>query len=265
MLRLIYSFGQIYKRIIFRNEITKLTSLENLFQKEIRNFLLERRYIKKNQSPDSLSKNWNKRSGKKLLELKDPTKFYSSWVGKLGAMNLVVNSKDQFKRPYIYRAFEKYVHKRFEGKILDYGCGTASLSLSLLKENFPKAKLILSDVDNLAREFVIEYSKNHKEFNISPVTLDLDAIEDNSLDIILCIDVLEHLKNPSEVFFLLNRKLKKRGILFLKAPWLGHPEHLPESPVNWKREGGRKTLLNQYQKLYSFNPLRSPSGVYLKK
>lgn len=252
-----------YKEKFFKEEIRILRSLEKDFLKEVKFFLLSEKYISKRDSIKRLSKLWGKHSIKELNGLPPSEEFYKKWVGRLGVLNIAANSIDQFKRPYLLRALRENISDNFKGKILDYGCGTASFSLSYQKKYTQKSQVILSDVKNLSLEFVRDYAKRNNKFRIKIVDVDLKKIKDKSIDVILCIDVLEHLKNPSETFLLLDKKLKKEGLLFLKAPWGGHPEHLKEAPLDWKGYG-KNYLKDNYKILKRFNYFRSPSGVYKK-
>jgi SAM-dependent methyltransferase len=253
-----------YKGMRYRDEIKILRNMNEEFQKDVRVFLEREGFLKNNVSIDELSSRWGGDSQKKLKEVGATYEFYKKWDGMLGAINIATNYSDQLRRPYVLSSMMKYIGKNFDGCVLDYGCGTASLSLSYQRKFSPKMRLVLSDVKNLPQKFVKFYASKNKKYDIKVCGIDIKEIPDNSLDVIICIDVLEHLKNPSEVFFLLNKKLKRNGILFLKAPWLGHPEHLEESPVDWNNNAGRKLLRDKYKILYRFNPFRSPSGVFRK-
>ena len=85
-----------------------------------------------------------------------------------------------------------------------------------------------------------------------------------SFDLIICVDVLEHLKNPSEVFIKkIDPKLRKGGVLLLTAPWGGgHITHLEEAPADWHRSGA-KVLADRYRRKFIIEPI-DVSGIYLK-
>jgi SAM-dependent methyltransferase len=128
----------------------------------------------------------------------------------------------------------------------------------------PDAVLYLADVDNLARRFVQWRLDRSVDRHVDMVTLDLEGIPDCSLDVVFCLDVLEHLKNPSEVFFAVDRKLKNGGLLFLQAPWGGGFEHLDEAPVDWEKRGGAARLVSGYRLQSRLKPWGDLSGVFLK-
>ena len=43
-------------------------------------------------------------------------------------------------------------------------------------------------------------------------------LKENTFDIIICSHVIEHIDEPSNLLFEINKLLKKSGILFLKTP-----------------------------------------------
>ena len=43
-------------------------------------------------------------------------------------------------------------------------------------------------------------------------------MKENSFDIIICSHVIEHIEEPSNILFEINKLLKRSGILFLKTP-----------------------------------------------
>lgn len=100
------------------------------------------------------------------------------------------------------------------GRVLDVGCGTGE-TLALLKQDrgcswaggvelFPNAaQEARSRVDQLF------------EGDIEKIVL---PIQPESLDVILCLDVLEHLINPWEVMTRLTDLLKPGGILIASIP-----------------------------------------------
>lgn len=74
----------------------------------------------------------------------------------------------------------------------------------------------------------------------------LNEIQPESLDVIVCLDVLEHIPSPHKVVESFRRWLRPGGLLFVNAPfWLIHhsrPTHLLE---NQKLSGDLKTMYQQ--------------------
>ena len=184
----------------------------------------------------------------------------------MGAANLPVNIRDQFSRDYIAMALFLLFGPpfTFTGRLLDFGCGTAAISLSFKRQFVPRARLYLADVENLPAEFVRYRIERGGDSNVMFCGIALEEIPEASLDLILCIDVLEHLPNPSEVFALLDHKLRPGGILILQAPWGGHPEHLDCAPIDWVNQGGHNRLEDGYRLMMQM-AANCLSGVYWKR
>jgi SAM-dependent methyltransferase len=191
--------------------------------------------------------------------LNHPELHYTQWNKFYGAYNIPANVADQFKRPYIVQKLNKYL-EGFKGKFVDYGCGTASLTLAWHQCFAPDSTLILADIPNIAQDFVKWRVKNKQNIKVFDVLHD----EINYVDVVLCIDVLEHLRNPSEIFNKFDHKLKKGGLLFLQAPWGGHFTHLDEAPLDWSQNGGRESLAKNYKQIDKLYWGYEVSGVYKK-
>jgi SAM-dependent methyltransferase len=110
-------------------------------------------------------------------------------------------------------------HASFEQKrVADFGCGyEASLARSIL----PRARqLLLVDVH------IDESLKQHpkvraQEGQIEAVLLNVAS---ESLDVILCLSVLEHLDEPEQALAGFRRILAPGGVLLLNVPsWRGKP------------------------------------------
>ena len=227
-------------------------------------FLKEKGLIKEPGETGLLADKW---AGyvKTLFDPSRPEEFYLNWKDSAGAANISANIRDQFSRKYFLYALKKELGKWFKGRILDFGCGTAAASASYLMAYSAEAKLDLADVDNLASEFVSYLIVKHRKFNISKAEISLRGVKESFYDAVACIHVLEHLKNPSEVFMNLADKLKPGGILFIEAPWGGHPEHLPEAPLDWEKNKGAAYLEENFIKKSDLNPFCTLSGIYIKK
>ncbi len=227
------------------------------FLKEAANFLIQKGLLNDKDDIEKLAKNWNFYV-KKLFNSEQPENFYYSWQGKAGASNIAANIKDQFNRPYILHNLAKVLNLYKEPSItmLDFGCGTAALSIAFQDAFAKNSQLLLADVENLPREFVRIMRKKKVEL----VDIGLGRVKENSVDIVLCIHILEHIKNPTQVFKLIHGKIKNGGFILLEAPWGKELEHIKESPIDWKIMGGEKFLTENYTKICSLNPFVIWSG-----
>lgn len=100
-------------------------------------------------------------------------------------------------------------------KLLDIGCGTGE-TLVFLKKTYPN--LDLYGVDNSAE--AIRYAKARKLKNICLGDVTHIPFPNASFDIVLLLDVLEHVKNDLTALKEIKRVLKPNGQLFLTVPAL---------------------------------------------
>lgn len=102
-------------------------------------------------------------------------------------------------------------------RILDAGAGNMPYKkycqhLSYVSQDF-------GEYDDSACDVGLQNSEWHsKRVNIISDIVDI-PVKDNSFDIILCSEVLEHIKNPNKVLEEFARIIKKDGILLLTAPF----------------------------------------------
>lgn len=122
---------------------------------------------------------------------------------------------------FILKKYLSDLHK--EAKILDIGCGTGG-NIRLLKENYEN----VIGLDN--NDFALEYCKEKGLKNIIKGNLpDSIEVEDNSIDLILLFDVLEHIEEDEKSLSILKNKLKNQGHILLTVPafsflWSKHDE-----------------------------------------
>jgi SAM-dependent methyltransferase len=263
--RLLYRCWKLISRYRSRSGERWFTITRPEFLKEADQFLHREGLLAPGDRVDTLAQHWSSYVTD-LFSPASPESFYSSWTGAVGASNIAANILDQFSRPYLATTLMQVLgkHHQFDGILLDYGCGTGALSLSWQRSFARRSSIFLADVENLPREFTRFYKDRHPEYVIELHDVGLETVLDESVDCVICVHVLEHLSNPSEVFSRINRTLKHGGSLILEAPWGGHPEHLEQSPVDWETNGGRNLLEKEYRLVRRMNWMIPLSGVYRK-
>jgi SAM-dependent methyltransferase len=207
-----------------------------------------------------LSDDWNEHL-KKFVLFQSPTDYYLAFNGDMGRSNICANILNQFVVFDILVRSSDLPSKR-DGRerfvFADVGCGTAAVSFIHLGQ-YDQAYLI--DVKNLAQDFVSWRCNKRKQ---SHVTVgDIDVLKED-VDVLVCIDVLEHIAESSKLFLKINERIRRGGWLLLRAPWasvLPQREHLPEAEQNFYNEGGARCLIEHYDLVDGFEF----GGLYRKK
>ncbi len=100
--------------------------------------------------------------------------------------------------------------------VLDLGCGRGGMALEISKIR-PKAKVIGVDGD---MEYVKLAEKMYKSDNLTFIHAKIDEklnFKENSFDLVIFIDVIEHLLNPAFVLKEIHNLLKPDGILIVST------------------------------------------------
>lgn len=105
---------------------------------------------------------------------------------------------------------------RFEIKhgavVLDIGGYDGYISYNL-KKLVPKVKIAVVDVDKSG----LESARERGLSTLYASTLEL-AIMDNKIDVVLCLDLIEHIQDDDKLIKEISRILKKNGKLILTTP-----------------------------------------------
>ncbi len=191
--------------------------------------------------------------------------FYESWRGESAHYNICANILNQHVDYINFKVIYNFMANA-DGRrtTVDYGCGTASLTIAFALEGVIRGNIILLDVENDIKDFIrFRLKKHNLESSIS--WHDAISYSNKQLgDLLYCIDVLEHLENSSAIF--MNRihpLLKLDGLLYLKAPWRGQLTHIDAAADDFYFHGGRKFLTSHYKLINRLQAI-DIAGIYKK-
>ncbi|MDD4526844.1 MAG: class I SAM-dependent methyltransferase [Candidatus Margulisbacteria bacterium] len=102
--------------------------------------------------------------------------------------------------------------------VLELGCGEGD-TLKKIKEIYPNVSTTGIEIYDKAAKIAFGVADRIIEGDIEGITLDL---KDNSSDVIICGDVIEHLKDPWLVLQKFSQVLCDEGVLIASIPNVGH-------------------------------------------
>ncbi|MHA1726931.1 MAG: class I SAM-dependent methyltransferase [Promethearchaeota archaeon] len=98
--------------------------------------------------------------------------------------------------------------------VLDYGCGSGSYTFKASELVGPSGKIYAIDIHPLALKKIEKKAKKKNLNNIETFRTECKTnIEDNSVDIIICFDVIHELNNLNAILSEFHRVLKPTGKL----------------------------------------------------
>lgn len=122
-------------------------------------------------------------------------------------------------------------------KILDIGCGTGE-TLNFLKTLYPKAKLYGIDTSVTA----INFSKKRGHKNIFKASAAKLPFKNEFFDVVLFLDVLEHIKDDRSVVTEATRVLKNKGAIIITSPGLSFIWSAHDTQQGHKRRYTRREI-----------------------
>ena len=161
-------------------------------------------------------------------------------------MRYIVNFKDnEMKQFYKYEGklatypiikfIDKYSNK-CRGKLVDIGCG-----------NKPYLRYF-----SLINEYNgVDIDNNEADIVANAESL---SIKSNSIDIVLCNQLIEHVSEPSKIIVEINRILKEEGILILTAPQMGRLHGEPNDYYRYTKWGLKYLLKKNNMKIELIEP-----------
>ncbi len=107
-----------------------------------------------------------------------------------------------------------------QSKVLDAGCGYGLYSLSLAQEGFNAIDAVDIDAGRIAtlERMFTEQPNLASKINLKVGSLTALPFEDNSYDMIICSEVVEHIKDDTAAVRELSRVLKPGGKLIFSVP-----------------------------------------------
>ena len=121
---------------------------------------------------------------------------------------------------HIHRELKKWFSEKPDGKadILDAGCGFGQYSFWMARQ-FPHAKLHSVDVKE---DYLADCTVFFKKCGINNVRFETGDLTNfprpNQYDLVVCVDVMEHILEDVEVFKHFNQNLRSGGMVLISTP-----------------------------------------------
>lgn len=180
----------------------------------------------------------------KLLEKRNKKKFHeiNEWVAKFSPMRTHYHS-DSFLERNIWGKKKLIVKKMLDSirykSIIDVGCGDGGL-FSLIKEDSEYTGVDISPTQ--LKAFKSSLKSKKKKTTLIEADVSKLPLKDNSFDVAIACDVLEHVIDPLFVINEIKRVVKKNGHVIIGIP--------------------NENLLELIRLLTFRFPLRSPDHIY---
>lgn len=167
----------------------------------------------------------------------------------------------QLRSIYFKKILSSYLFPSKPKRILDAGSGIGAYSFWLAR-TFPQAFVVGGDIDRLklnsCRTLAGEFHLNNISFRCFDITKTRGR---STYDLIVTIDVLEHVHDYTKVLRNFHRLLRKDGILYIHVPQ-PHQKRIFPSLRKWHhedhiREGIDKKILENKLKQIGFKVLTS--------
>ena len=139
-------------------------------------------------------------------------------------MSLFFKLRDFFHPPAIKILKSKI---KLGDSILDYGCGPGSYSFAALKVIGESGRLFAADINPLALKKVEKKASKRGIENIKMILTYCNTdITDESLDVVICFDVMHNIKEKDTILKEFHRVLKPKSFLLFDDHHLNEDEIL---------------------------------------
>lgn len=106
-------------------------------------------------------------------------------------------------------------------EILEIGCSTGATG-KIIKEKFPNCKYYGIEIEPKAAEIASKFLDKTFNVNVENIEISELGFKEESLDIIIFADVLEHLYDPWKLIYKLKKYLRKNGYILASIPNIQH-------------------------------------------
>lgn len=123
------------------------------------------------------------------------------------------------RRSYLYKAMARAVG-RYQPQLKDVvevGCGLGMFSYTLLRK-YPSIYLNAGDISEYAVSVTRKHINKFRRAEVAILNAEDLPFREESADLIVCFDVVEHLANPEKFFEHSYRVLKPGGLLLFTTP-----------------------------------------------
>ncbi|KKL87809.1 hypothetical protein LCGC14_1931020 [marine sediment metagenome] len=98
--------------------------------------------------------------------------------------------------------------------VLDYGCGSGSYTIVGAEEIGPNGKIFAADIHPLALNKVRKRAEKKSFNNIETIQTECyTGLNDESIDVVICFDVIHDTQNRNDILKEFHRVLKSKSIL----------------------------------------------------
>lgn len=146
-------------------------------------------------------------------------------------------------------------------KILDLGCGDGVLTYLILKKC--KADIFGIDTDPKALKIArLKLESLQPKARFKQASAYKLPFKNQSFDLVIAAEIIEHLEKPNQMLLELNRVLKPRAMVIITTPVKINA--VPEDKMHFK-EYSSKDLLKKLKKYFKNTTIKTSHPLWLKK